>query len=299
MDIKQLRTFLHVAETGSLSTTAKRLNLSQPALSRQIRMMEEEAGIPLFARTGRGVVLSEAGERLLPRARRITEEMERLKVDMTTFAGTLSGHVRLGLPPSIGQIIGARVVERFSVTYPHVHLKVTQLLSGGLQEALLQGRMDLGVVFAGNISPTLHIEPLWEEQLYFITQPHEKWVGKRSIAFEESLKHDLILPGVRHGLRDVLEREAVKQSLKIDVLVEVESLNLQKALVCRGLGSTILSYESCRDMIDEAKLIALPLVDPAVKRTPSLVWSKDFPLSRAAQALREVVQEEAQKVASQ
>ncbi len=143
MDLKQLRTFLHVAETGSLSKAAKRLNVTQPALSRQIRLLEEDAGVALFVRTGRGVILSEAGEKLKPRARVLDEEMERLKMDMTAFAGTVRGEVRVGLPPSDGMVLAAPVVERFHQDYPQVKLHITQLLSGALQENLWDGRLDM------------------------------------------------------------------------------------------------------------------------------------------------------------
>lgn len=293
MDLKQLRTFLHVAETGSFSEAAKRLNVTQPALSRQIRLLEEDAGVSLFIRTGRGVILSEAGEILVPRARILAEEMERLKTDMTTFAGTISGEVRLGLPPSVGLVLAGPVVERFHQDYPNVRLRVTQLLSGALQENLLNGRMDIGILFEGNVSPLLRSTPLWSDPLFFVTAPSEYWAARTSISLTECLEHPFILPGPKHGLRDMLDKEAAKIGKKVNVVVEAESLAVHTELVCRGIGSTILSYEACRAHIDAGRLIALSLDDPAIKRVCSLVWSKDYPLTRAAQAMADVITETA------
>lgn len=296
MDLKQLRTFLHVAETGSLSLAAKRLNVTQPALSRQIRLLEEDTGTPLFIRTGRGVILSEAGEKLLPRARLLSEEMERLKMDMTAFAGTVRGEVRLGLPPSVGLVLAGPVVERFRQEFPQVRLRVTQLLSGALQESLLEGRLDIGILFEGNVSPQLRSTPLWSEQLYFITRPERHWDNKTSISLDECLSHPLILPGPKHGLRDILEKAAAKTDKTVNVVVEAESLAVHTELVCRGLGSTVLSYEACRRHIDDGRLIAIPLIEPEIERICALVWPKDYPLTRAAQAMAEVIQETAAQI---
>ncbi len=296
MDLKQLRTFLHVAETSSLSKAAKRLNVTQPALSRQIRLLEEDIGVPLFVRTGRGVVLSEAGEKLMPRARFLTEEMERLKMDMAAFTGTITGEVRLGLPPSVGLVLAGPVVEQVRQQFPNVRLRVTQLLSGALQETLLDGRMDIGILFEGNVSPQLRSIPLWSERLYFITKPDPQWEGRTSISYAECLEQPFILPGPKHGLRDMLEKEANKIDRPINVVVEAESLVVHTELVCRGLGCTILSYEACRAHIEAGRLIALPLVDPQIERICSLVWSKDYPLTRAAQAMADVIKETAAEI---
>lgn len=296
MDLKQLRSFLHVAETGSFSLAAIRLNVTQPALSRQIRLLEGDAGIALFIRTGRGVRLSEAGEKMVPHARSIAEKMERLKIEMTAFVGTISGEVRLGLPPSVGTILAGPVVEKFRTDFPNVHLRVTQMLSGGLQDALLNGRLDMGILFEGNVSPQLRSESLWSEQLFFVSAPVEPWISMTEIAFEDCLEQPFILPGPKHGLRDILDKEAAKIGKKINVVIEAESLAVHMELVCRGLGCTILSYGACAALIKEKRLIALPLINPEIKRVCALVWPKDYPLSRAANAMANVIKETAKTV---
>jgi len=173
---------------------------------------------------------------------------------------------------------------------------VTQLLSGALQEILLDGHLDIGILFEGNVSPLLRSNPLWSEQLYFITKPSPQWQGQDHITFEDCLNQPFILPGPKHGLRDMLDKEAAKIDKTINVVVEADSLGVHTELVCRGLGSTILSYEACRPHIDAGKLIALPLTNPKIKRICSLVWSKDFPLTRAAQAMADVIEDMAKDI---
>jgi LysR family nitrogen assimilation transcriptional regulator len=296
MDLKQLRIFLNVADTGSLSKAAERLNVTQPALSRQIRMMEMDAGTPLFIRTGRGVLLSEAGRKLEPRARLLSEEMERLKMDMTAFAGTVSGEVRLGLPPSVGIILAGPLIEEFRSQYPHVKLRVTQMLSGILQENLLNGRLDLAVLFEGNISPLLHCEPLWSERLYLITRDKDAFKDKKTISLNDCFDLPMILPGPKHSIRAELERKSQAQQKELSVIVEADSLSIQSELVCRGLGSTISSYAAYKDYIESGKLFAIPIENPEMNRITSLVWSRDYPLTRAAQCMADSLKETAGKI---
>ncbi|NVK19820.1 MAG: LysR family transcriptional regulator [Methylocystaceae bacterium] len=293
MDLKQLRIFLHVAETGSLSKAAQRLNVTQPALSRQIKMLEDDAGVPLFVRTGRGVILSEAGERMAPRARILAEEMERLKTDMTAFAGEISGEVRVGLPPSSGSVMAAPIVEKFHQKYPDVKLRITQLLSGAIHDNLLNGHLDIGILFEGNVSPVLRSERLWSEEMSFLIKPDDRWKGRTKIILEEALDEPFILPGPKHGLRDIIEKQAAKIDKPLKVVVEAESLMVHTELVCRGLGCTILPKTACFDHIAKGRLIALDLVKPKIERVPCLAWSKDYPLTRAAQAMADIIREEA------
>lgn len=294
MDLKQLRTFLHVAETGSLTKAAERLNVTQPALSRHIQALEEAAGVPLFVRTGRGLILSEAGREIAPRIQILAEEMERLRTDMAALSGEVRGEVRLGLPPSVGLRLAGPVVETFHKRYPHVQLGVTQLLSGAIEDNLLNGRLDIGVIYEGDgLSSALRRHPLWGEDLYFITPAVPQWVGYEGIRFAECLAQPLVLPSARHGLRVLITAEAAKISASLDIALEVDSLSIHLEMVRRGLGCTILSYDACKSLIEAGHLYAIPITDTEIRRVWSLVWAKDYPLTRAAQAMADTLKEQA------
>jgi len=120
MDLKQLNTFVQVAELGSLSKAADRLHIAQPALSRQVRMLEEELKVRLFSRHGRGMVLTESGNLLLSRATAILRQIEEIRADLTEQAGAIRGKVVLGTPPTVGDVLAARLAERFMTQYPEV-----------------------------------------------------------------------------------------------------------------------------------------------------------------------------------
>jgi len=294
MDIKQLRSFLHISELGSLSKAAERLHLSQPALSRQIKMLEEEIGEPLFIRTGRGVAITSAGELLERRASAVLSELERFNADLNALRGRITGDLCLGLPPSSGRIMAGPLIERYRHEYPDVRLKVIQMLSGNLQEQLLDGRVDLGILYEGSVSPRIRYEPLSTEDLFLISCPKGAGDLSGQLTFEEVSRLPLILPSRPHGLRTIVDRAAAKNEVNPNVAIEVDSLSVILELVRRNLGYTILSKVACSKDMDTGKLVARNINNPELTRTTVLAWPKDFPLTQAAKAMADFVRQSSQ-----
>jgi len=285
LDLKQLRSFLHIAELSSLSKAAERLHLSQPALSRQIKMLEEEIGEPVFLRTGRGVEITEAGRLLERRASAVMAELERFNSDLAAQRGRIAGPLCLGLPPSSGLTLAGPVIESYRSAYPDVRLRVTELLSGTLQEHLLDGRADLGILYEGANSPRLATERLGTEELFMIARPDEIAQYGSAISFDDLCKMPLILPGMPHSLRAITEQMAARRDQQLNVVIEADSLPVLLELVQRGLGVSILSGPASRRDVSEGRLAAVSIVEPSIIRTTVLAWSRDFPLSPAAAAM--------------
>ena len=135
MDSKHLRSFLHIAELGSLSLASQRLGLSQPALSRQLKSLEAQAGTRLLERTGRGVELTEAGRILAEKSAVIIDELEQLSAELASLQGKVQGKLCIGFPPAVGSRIAGPVIEQFHRQYPDVQLRVVQVLSGALEKS--------------------------------------------------------------------------------------------------------------------------------------------------------------------
>lgn len=289
MDSKQIRIFLHVAELGSLSKAAERLGLTQPALSRQIKNLEEEAGMRLFERTGRGMTLTSAGQMLEQRGQVIVNELEKIGSELAAIKGRVSGELCIGFPPSVGMRLAGPVIKRYSVLYPEVKLKVVQLLSGALEQRLIGGRIDIGVLFDGSLSANLRTQPLWQEELALISHPNSVDSNQTHITLNELFDLPLILPCTPHGLRSMLEREAFRADLNLNVVIEVESLMIQVELVRRKLGHTILPPALLGADIEAQSLVATPISQPSLNRSTILAWSKDHPLSPAGQAMAELI----------
>ncbi len=147
MDLTRLQYFVAVAEAGSFSRAAAALHLTQPSLSRQVQLLEDELGQRLLERTGRGAVPTEAGSALLAHARSIFELAERARVDMQERQRNPRGRITVGLPPRVAHVITADLVERFHAAYPEAAITVVEGLSIRLREWLVAGRVDVAIVF--------------------------------------------------------------------------------------------------------------------------------------------------------
>lgn len=289
MDFRQLRSFVQAVETGSLSRAAQRVRLTQPALTRQIRLLEQELGTPLLVRTGRGVRPTPAGEELEARARPILNEMEALHADMVAQAATVSGTVRMAFAPSIGAAVGGALLEHFQGACPAVRVEAVTVLSAVARDALLRGRLDLGVIFLDVPGPSLRIEPLWTETLCLVAPNRSPWTGRTQVPFAEAMAEPLILPAREHGLRAAVEAEAARRGLAVRVPVELASMNLQLDLVARGMGCSVFPRAACRLGVAAGVLRVLDFSDAEIRRQAVLAWARDYPPSRAAAALADMV----------
>lgn len=293
MDLRQLKSFLHVVELGSLSRAAERLAVTQPALSRQIRLLEEDLGVPLLVRTGRGVIPSEAGQRFEARIRPLVADLEAAAVEVAEEARQVSGSLVLAVPPSISAEQTADLLELYRGRYPRVAVRVVVALSGGVRDGLLKGRLDLGIIYHPATSSNLVTEDLWTERLLLVG-PSSAGLGREmEVPFAKVATKPLVLPGPRHGLRAVVDAYALRQGLEVRTVVEAESLRLQLELVRRGVGFTLLPLRVVAGEVAAGHLGVANVTDPPLERTAALAWARDFRPSRAAQAMAALIREQA------
>ncbi|WP_149536360.1 LysR family transcriptional regulator [Siccirubricoccus phaeus] len=289
MDFRQLTTFLHVAELGSVSKAAQRLRIAQPALSRQLRLLEQELKVSLFTRHGRGMVLTQPGHLLLGRAREILQRMEETRAELALSAAEEGGQLVFGLMPSLGGLLAARLVENFLERYPAMGLRIVSASSGYLQEWLHAGQVDLAVVQATAAVENLRHTPLLDEDLFLLTPGS----GKASpLKLAEALRQRLVLTGRQHGLRLLIDRAARLHGVTLDVAVEADSLEVLKALVLRGVGATILPLGAVQGEIAAGKLMAAPIVTPGLSRRLVLAQPLAGPGSGAVQHFTQLLRAE-------
>lgn len=266
MDLRQLNTFLQVAELGSLSRAADRLRIAQPALSRQIRLLEDDLGVALFFRHGRGMQLSPAGERLRSRAAAILREIGAVRDDLIEEAGAVRGRVVFGMPPTVGGVLATRLIERFMTAHPEVTLRVVQAFSGYLLEWLQGGEIDLAVVYGAETATSIRLSPLLVENLFFVTPPDGAPPAHHAVTFASVAGARLILPAPQHGLRQLVEAAASRAGVSLAIAVEADDLQVIRELVARRLGSTILPHAAVLPDISAGRLRAYPIIDPHLSR---------------------------------
>lgn len=282
MDLHQLRTLKHVAELGSLSRAADRLRIAQPALSRQIRLLEAELGTALFERHGRGMVITETGREVLKHALRIMAEVEELRATAEEATGPLTGRVALGMPPTISEIITVPLVRAFEARHPGVELSFVSAFSGYLLDWQQRGELDLAVLYDPQTTHSLRTRPLLLESFYLIGLPRVGVQHHRPLRFAELADRPLVLPGPRHAMRSIFQRCAAEAGIQLKVRIEADSLSAMKALVRNGYGETLLPLASMHEDIVAGQFTAVPLIDPIPTRRMALSFPADRPTSRAA-----------------
>src|SRR6202012_5634108 len=254
MDFRQLRTFSCVAELGSLSKASDTLRVAQPALSRQIKLLEHELRTELFTRNGRGMVLTDAGRLLLSRTAGIVRQIDQIRDDIQSSGGPPSGRVVLGLVPTVSCVLSARLARRTVESYPGISLCIVESYSGHLVEWLHRGEMDLAVIYGPALDLHLTFHGLGRDTIVAVGPRGSGLDRKKQSDIALLLRQRLVLPSHSHGLRALIERAAAKKKWKLDVQIEADSFRVLTSLVEAGLGYTLLPPSSVRGEIRERRL---------------------------------------------
>ena len=267
MDIKQLRAFLTVAETGNVTRAAELLNIVQPAVSRQLRLLEEDIGAELFERGRHGMVLTEAGRSLVGHARNVMLELERARAEIIGSASGVTGHVKLGLLPSTCDLLASRLVGAMAENYSGIRLTIAMAYSLTLQTWLEAGEIDAALLYDPKQSPAVQTEPVVEETLWVIGLPSAKLKRNRPVPLASLAGTPLILPSPQHGLRMLVDHACALAGVALNIVAETNAMSIQKSLVLGGHGMTILPAIAVADEITHRQVSAAPLSNPTLTRT--------------------------------
>lgn len=290
MELEQLRYFIRVAEHGSFSRAAASLEVTQPFLSRQIRRLEVELHRHLFYRHGRGIWLTDAGERFLLTARSVIHQLE-LASEVTAAADAeLTGRFSLGLTPSLARILTVPLVRAFAARFPMARLSMVEGLSRNLHEMLLTGRIDAAVLHDQAPSSLINAEAVSEERLCLIARRGEGG-ERKSVAFAELATLPMIFPSPPHPLRAIVEAQAVKSGIKLDVVHDIDGVETILELVHEGFGRNVASAMVVRAGRWADSLVAIPITDPAMSSTLSLATSARHPPSALHRFTLEVIRD--------
>ena len=298
MDLKQLEYFRHVAELGSFTRAASFLSVVQPALSRQVRQLEVELGQNLFDRNGRGVVLTDAGTRLLEHTRGILTQVGRARQELEDQRNGTSGHFTLGLPPSLGRSITVPLVKAFGQLLPNAKLATVEGLSAYILEWLNVGRVDCALVYNASTSPSVDLQPLLDEQLFLVAPLATKQARKarKTITLAELADYPLIIPSRPHAMRMSVENALAGANVKIKVAHEIECIPAVIDLVRQGHGFGVLPLNAVisTPWVDEVRV--QPILAPILKTSLSLATSAQRPkgplMRKAIEVIRDIVRQE-------
>lgn len=289
MELKQLRAFLTVAETGNVTRAAEALHIVQPAVSRQLMQLEEDLGVELFRRERHGMVLTDAGEELVGYARRALLELERARAQIGAANGEVAGVVTVGLLPSTIDVLAQPLVEAVSARFPNIQLRVSMGYAGTMLKWLASGEVDVALLYGAEGNPDVLRTPLVEEPLWVIGPPDAQLHRKRAVPLRELAKHPVVLPSAPHGLRTLIEHACAVEKVQLDVRVESNALSVQRRLVMAGMGWTVLPPIAVADDLTAGRLSGKELASPTIKRKVVLGSSAQRPLPRQGKAVMETL----------
>lgn len=289
MSVDQWRLFVQVAESGSLTRTAAARNTAQPVISRQVAMLEKQCQGRLFDRTGRGVVLTEAGARILPRVKAWLSEAELLADDVKASMGVPVGIVRVGMLRSTGDLLARLLFQKARGHYPGIQLRIVDAPSGQLGEWLKTGSIDVAILFRYAREAGANDHPLASVDTFVVGPAGDRLTASPTVAFQKLHNLPLILPSEPNTLRRLLDQLAQRRKISLSIAMECDSLSIQKDVVADGGGYTILGSHAMVEDLQSGRLQASRIVSPSIERTMTLCVSQYRPPTLACSEIAKLV----------
>lgn len=259
METAQLRNFIEVADRGSFTRAALALGLNQPALSRQIRRLELELRQSLLYRHGRGVVLTDAGERFASTARQVLEQLE-LAAQGGADSGV--GRVTVGVPPSLGRALAVRLARAFSARFSPAHLTIVEDRSSNLRARLLEGGIDMALLHMAEPCAELECETIAEEPICLISPRQSGIACPATISLAEVAPLSLIFPNARNPTLEVVQRAAMQAGLPLNACMEIGAPDTILELVHNGYGHAVATASILHGTPYMKTLQTQPITDP-------------------------------------
>ncbi len=293
-DLHQLRIFLKVAEVGSVSKASAQLRIAQPALSRQIRLLEEKAGATLFTRQWRGMKLTAAGLELQRSVSSAVRELDNALTNINSLSKTPRGHVRFGMVSTISAAITGRIARRIASEFPDISLEITDGFSLHLVEWLQREDLDFAIVCGTAMDLHMSASELIVDELVVVGLPNSGLGADKPMTVKDLASLPLILPSNPNGMRRIVENAAAKQQSKLDVRFEGDSLTILIELAAAGVGHAIIPLSSFlhEQRKGRLKLKYSPIIRPKLVKQLILARMAETKLSPAAATVHRVLLEE-------
>jgi len=286
MDLDALRVFLLTADYQHITRAAEELALTQPAVSRTIQRLEQQAGLPLFERQGRRIALTTAGQVVQTYARRIAALERELEESLAALRDLETGEVIISASKTTGVYLLPPVVARFRERHPHIALQLTILNSRQVVEQVVSWRADIGLIEGDRsaLPAELAVEVVARDELVLIMAPTHRWSTLPAVTPAMLAESELLLREPGSGTREVIERACRRQGVQLVPLLTVPENETIKQLVMRGVGAAILPALVVQREVAAGDVRRVPIAGLDLHRELSLIRRADKQLSRAARA---------------
>lgn len=291
METRRLQTFVRIVDIGSLTRAAEALHVAQPALSQQINALEAELGQKLLIRSKQGVVPTAAGEALYRHAQVILRQVADALADVGVSGRELTGQVSVGLAPySVASLTVLPLLSAVRGQYPGVRLRISDNFGAVLSEAMTSGRLDMAILYDTDPIPGVTLERLLTDDLAVLFPAGSELPASGTLDVADLAHISLMLPASVHTIHRSVLAACAAAGVEPRIVAELESVALMGRAVRSGLGATILPRSLAVRLADAEGLVVVGLA-PVIQVHLSLGTPSSLPLSRAAEAVRQLVRQ--------
>lgn len=293
MDLKQIEYFVRVAELGSFTRASVALNIAQPALSRQVRLLEVELRQNLLVRNGRGATTTEAGKMLLDHGRGILHQVERAREDLGRVRGGLAGRVAVGMPTSVAKVLTVPLIRAFKERMPEASLSISEGLSIAMQESLTIGRLDIAVLYNPLPAADIELIELAQEDLVLVQHSMHRSKEGQAISIRELASVPLVIATKPNTLRTLVENEMIAVGKRISIILEIDGVAATLDLVADNAGAAVLPANAVRTCAHPEQFSMRPV--SGLRSRLTMATSAQRPATLTQRAMQELITELMQK----
>lgn len=292
--LRQLRVFVAVALAGSFSRAGERIGLSQSAVSHSVKELENEIGVRLLDRTTREVVLTDAGQQLAGRLERLLEELNTTLLDIRSVGHQLSGTVRVAASQTISAHLMPQSIAAAALEFPAIRFVLHDRPQQWVLQSIRQGEVDFGIVIDPIQASDLDCEPVLSEPFLLLCRSDDALAKENSISWQSLQGANLVLQDYASGSRPLIDEALARQGIAANIVQQIGHPATLYPMVEAGIGISILPALALP--LPKGRPLIVKRLTPVVERQLMLVRRKNRSLSRAAEAIWEVIRQQAHQL---
>lgn len=280
LEIKHFECFIEVTRTGNFTNAAENLFITQPALSRIIKSLEVELGTQLFIRTRKKLILTDAGFILKKHALIIEKQLQLLDAELGKMFMLKKSHVRIGLPAITNSIFFSQLIASFHEKYPEVTFQLEEHGSKPIEEKVINGLLDFGVVVLPDKIDDFDYYMFVNEELKLVVPASHRLAGKQEVSLEELKEESFIMFNRDFELRNLVTTACREAGFQPIIISETSQLDFIQELVAYNIGITLLPENTCLELASDFRTITV--TNPTIEWNLAMIWKKDAYLSQVA-----------------
>lgn len=281
MDIRHLTYFIEVANQRSFTKAAQILHITQPSISKMIKLLEEELDVILFYRSAKQIELTDAGKALLHQAQQIVNSFQNLTSELADVIHSKKGAITIGLPPMVGARFFPKIISDFTSLYPQISLTLLEVGSQKVQVGIDDGSLDIGVVMLPVNETLFEIIPIIDEPLMLIVHPDHPLADKSIVELTELKDENFIFFRESFTLHDNIINRCIESGFSPKIAFKSSHWDFIAEMVAINFGIALLPRIICQDL-DPTRIKIIPIAEPMIHWKLGIIWKKDRYLSFAA-----------------